>query len=58
MRPFRSLCNAAVSVAVLTIVSAAVIPAASQAHAQEYPTKPVTISRTRLQAARRMPCCG
>src|SRR5215470_11726005 len=43
MRPFRSLCDAVVSVAVLTIVSAAVIPAASQAHAQEYPTKPVTI---------------
>src|SRR5215471_14846077 len=43
MRPFRTLCDAVVSVAVLTIVSAAVIPAASQAHAQEYPTKPVTI---------------
>jgi len=43
MRPFRTLCDAVVSVAVLTIVSAAVIPAAGQAHAQEYPTKPVTI---------------
>ena len=43
MRPFRTLCDAVVSVAVLTIVSAALITAASQAHAQEYPTKPVTI---------------
>ena len=43
MRPFRTLCDAVVSVAVLTIVWAALITAASQAHAQEYPTKPVTI---------------
>jgi len=43
MAPFRILCDAVVSVAALTIISAGAIPAASQSHAQEYPTKPVTI---------------
>ena len=43
MAPFRMLCDAVLSVAALTIVSAGAISAASQAHAQEYPAKPVTI---------------
>src|SRR5262245_6468 len=45
MAPFRMLCGAAVSVAILAMASAAVIPAASQvqAQAQQYPNKPVTI---------------
>src|SRR4249920_2166358 len=43
MAPFRMLCDAVLSVAALTIVSAGAIPAASQVHAQEYPAKPVTI---------------
>jgi len=45
MAPFRMLCGAAVSVALLAVASAAVISAASQmqAQAQQYPNKPVTI---------------
>ena len=43
MAPFRMLCCVAVSVAALTMISAGAIPAVSQSHAQEYPTKPVTI---------------
>src|SRR5262252_6983424 len=45
MAPFRMLCGAAVSVALLAVASAAVISAASQmqAQAQQYPSKSVTI---------------
>jgi tripartite-type tricarboxylate transporter receptor subunit TctC len=43
MLPFRILCGVAVSATALTIISAGAIPAASQAYAQEYPAKPVTI---------------
>jgi tripartite-type tricarboxylate transporter receptor subunit TctC len=43
MAPFRTLCDAVVGVAVLTVVSAGAMPAGSQAHAQDYPTRPVTI---------------
>jgi len=45
MAPFRMLCGAAVSVALLAMASAVVISAASQmqAQAQQYPNKPVTI---------------
>ena len=45
MAPFRTLCGAAASVAIVTMASAAVISAANQvqALAQQYPDKPVTI---------------
>jgi tripartite-type tricarboxylate transporter receptor subunit TctC len=45
MAPFRTLCGAAASVAILPMALTAVISAASQvqANAQQYPTKPVTI---------------
>src|SRR5262245_37860019 len=43
MAPFRILCDAVVGVAVLTVVSAGAMPAGGQAHAQDYPTRPVTI---------------
>src|SRR5262249_45689125 len=43
MAPFRILCDAVVGVVILTVVSAGAMPAGSQAHAQDYPTRPVTI---------------
>ena len=43
MAPFRTLCGAAASVAIVAMSSAAVISAASQVQAQQYPDRLVTI---------------
>ena len=53
MAPFRTLCGAAASVAIVAMSSAAVISAASQVQAQQYPDRLVTIISDSAAGSRR-----